>query len=107
MKQDLYIVDVKVINAVETKEEETEMDGEVVIRHVKKSYTDQAVSFVLSKAVLLSKFKKLQEEGLLNQRTTLLIAGLGKREGKDYYDFYIAPIEEAKKQGIVMEWNKQ
>lgn len=73
MKQDLYIVDVKVINAVETKEEETEMDGEAVIMHVKKSYTDQAVSFVLSKAVLLSKFKKL----------------------------YIAPIEEAKKQGIV------
>ncbi len=101
MKQDIDVLDCRIIDAVETREEEYEMNGETVTKKVKKEYKNEDYSLVLTKTVLLSRFKKLQEDGLLNVNQQVVIIGLGKKEGKGYLDYYIDTLENAKKQGIV------
>ncbi len=63
MKSDLDVIDCKIIVGYESREvEEQTTDGIVIRRRVDEKYEDQDVSLVLSKTVLYSKFKRLQEE---------------------------------------------
>lgn len=101
MKQDIDVLDCTIIDATETREEEVVINGEPVTKKVKKEYKNEDYSLVLTKTVLLSRFKKLQEDGLLNNQTHILVIGLGKKEGKGYLDYYIDTLDNARKQGVV------
>ena len=103
MKQDLDVVDVKIIEAVETREKEEVINGKTYITDEQVRYENQHYSLVLTKAVLLSKFKALQEEHKTLQGLKVVIVGLGKAEDKQYMDYYVDTYENAVKDGIVIE----
>lgn len=102
MKQDLDVIDVRIITAVETRtvEEET-LDGSIIVRKEQKQYHDESYSLALTKTVLLSKFKQLQNELQDLTGKKIVIVGLGKAEDKNYYDYYIATEEKAKEDGVL------
>jgi hypothetical protein len=102
MKQDLDVVDVKIIDAVETREREEEIDTNRTVTVAEQvHYENQHFSLVLTKAVLLSKFKALQEQyGSLVGKKVVII-GLGQAEGKQYLDYYVDTYENAVKQGVI------
>jgi len=104
MKQDLDVVDIKVIEAVETREREEEIDMNRKVTVTEQvHYKNQYFSLVLTKAVLLSKFKALQEQYKTLVGKKVVIIGLGKAEGKNYIDYYVDTYENAVKEGIVVE----
>ena len=103
MKQDLDVVDVKIIEAVETREKEEVINGKTYITDEQVRYENQYYSLVLTKAVLLSKFKALQEEHKTLQGLKVVIVGLGKAEDKQYMDYYVDTYENAVKDGIVVQ----
>ena len=103
MKQDLDVVDVKVIEAVETREKEEVINGKTYITDEQVRYENQHYTLVLTKAVLLSKFKALQEEHKTLQGLKVVIVGLGKAEDKQYMDYYVDTYENAVKDGIVVQ----
>jgi hypothetical protein len=103
MKQDLDVVDVKIIDAVETREREEEIDANRTVTVAEQiHYENQHYSLVLTKAVLLSKFKALQEQygSLVGKK--VVIVGLGQAEGKNYLDYYVELYENAVKQGVAI-----
>jgi hypothetical protein len=103
MKQDLDVVDIKVIEAVETREREESLDANRIITVTEQvHYENQYFSLVLTKAVLLSKFKALQEQYKTLVGKKVVIIGLGKAEGKNYIDYYVDTYENAVKEGIVV-----
>jgi hypothetical protein len=103
MKQDLDVVDIKVIEAVETREREEEIDMNRKVTVTEQvHYENQYFSLVLTKAVLLSKFKALQEQYKTLVGKKVVIVGLGKAEGKNYIDYYVDTYENAVKEGIVV-----
>ena len=106
MKQDLDVIDVRIIAGYETREVEEKTstsDGTIVrqIKTIKKEYHNEPYSLILSKAVLLSKFKKLQEQFKDLKGKIIVIIGLGKAEDKNYYDYYVETEEKAKDDGIL------
>ena len=103
MKQDLDVVDVKIIEAIETREKEEVINGKTYITDEQVRYENQHYSLVLTKAVLLSKFKALQEEYKTLQGLKGVIVGLGKAEDKQYIDYYVDTYENAVKDGIVVQ----
>ena len=103
MKQDLDVVDVKVIEAIETREKEEVINGKTYTTDEQVRYENQHYSLVLAKAVLLSKFKALQEEYKTLQGLKVVIVGLGKAEDKQYIDYYVDTYENAVKDGIVVQ----
>jgi hypothetical protein len=104
MKQDLDVVDIKVIEAVETREREESLDANRKVTVTEQmNYENQYFSLVLTKAVLLSKFKALQEQYKTLVGKKVVIIGLGKAEGKNYIDYYVDTYENAVKEGIVVE----
>jgi len=103
MKQDLDVVDVKIIEAIETREKEEVINGKTYITDEQVRYENQHYSLVLTKAVLLSKFKALQEEYKTLQGLKVVIVGLGKAEDKQYIDYYVDTYENAVKDGIVVQ----
>jgi hypothetical protein len=103
MKQDLDVVDIKVIEAVETREREESLDANRKVTVTEQvHYENQYFSLVLTKAVLLSKFKALQEQYKTLVGKKVVIVGLGKAEGKNYIDYYVDTYENAVKEGIVV-----
>ncbi len=102
MKQDLDVVDVKVIEGVETREKEEVINGKTYITEDQVRYENQHYSLVLAKTVLLSKFKALQEEHRTLQGLKVVIVGLGKAEDKNYMDYYVDTYENAVNDGIVV-----
>lgn len=106
MKQDLDVIDCKVIVGYQTREVEEETENGLLIRRKEEKYNEQDVSLVLSKAVLYSKFKKLQEELKNLEGKYIVIVGLGKAEDKNYYDYYVETEEKAKADGIIQEINE-
>ena len=102
MKQDLDVIDVRIIAGSETRtvEEETP-DNSIIIRKEQKQYHDESYSLALTKTVLLSKFKQLQSELQDLTGKKIVIVGLGKVEDKNYYDYYIATEEKAKEDGVL------
>jgi len=107
MKQDLDVVDVKIIEAIETREKEEVINGKTYITDEQVRYENQHYSLVLTKAVLLSKFKALQEEHKTLQGLKVVIVGLGKAEDKQYMDYYVDTYENAVKDGIVVATEQQ
>jgi len=101
MKQDLDVIDCKIITGVETREVEEETPNGTWIRNETIQYNNENVSLVLSKTVLLSKFKELQKEltDLIGKR--IVIVGLGKVADKNYFDYYIATEEKAIEDGVL------
>lgn len=106
MKSDLDVIDCRVIVGYETREEEEQTSNGIYVQRVEKKYENQDVSLVLTKAVLLSKFKKLQDslQGLTGKR--VVIIGLGRAEDKNYYDFYVETEERAKQDGVLQVVSK-
>ena len=102
MKQDLDVVDVKIIEGIETREKEEVINGKTYITTDEVRYENQHYSLVLTKAVLLSKFKALQEANKTLQGLKVVIVGLGKVEDKQYIDYYVDTYENAVKDGIVV-----
>jgi hypothetical protein len=103
MKQDLDVVDIKVIEAVETREREEEIDMNRKVTVTEQvHYENQYFSLVLTKAVLLSKFKALQEQYKTLVGKKVVIVGLGKAEGKNYIDYYVDTYENAVKEGVIV-----
>jgi hypothetical protein len=103
MKQDLDVVDIKVIEAVETREREESLDMNRKVTVTEQvHYENQYFSLVLTKAVLLSKFKALQEQYKTLVGKKVVIIGLGKAEGKNYIDYYVDTYDNAVKEGIVV-----
>ena len=107
MKQDLDVVDVKVIEAIETREKEEVINGKTYITDEQVRYENQHYSLVLTKAVLLSKFKALQEEHKTLQGLKVVIVGLGKAEDKQYMDYYVDTYENAVNDGIIIAATEQ
>ena len=103
MKQDLDVVDVKIIEGIETREKEEVINGKTYITTDEVRYENQYFSLVLTKAVLLSKFKALQEANKTLQGLKVVIVGLGKVEDKQYIDYYVDTYENAVKDGIVVQ----
>jgi hypothetical protein len=104
MKQDLDVVDIKVIEGIETREREESLDMNRKVTVTEQvHYENQYFSLVLTKAVLLSKFKALQEQYKTLVGKKVVIIGLGKAEGKNYIDYYVDTYENAVKEGIVVE----
>jgi hypothetical protein len=104
MKQDLDVVDIKVIEAVETREREESLDANRTITVTEQvHYENQYFSLVLTKAVLLSKFKALQEQYKTLVGKKVVIVGLGKAEGKNYIDYYVDTYENAVRDGVIVE----
>ncbi|MEM1971225.1 MAG: hypothetical protein QXM92_02030 [Candidatus Anstonellales archaeon] len=101
MKQDLDVIDCKIITGVETREVEEETPNGTWIRNETIQYNNENVSLVLSKAVLLSKFKELQKELADLTGKRIVIVGLGKAEDKNYYDYYVATEEKAVQDGVL------
>lgn len=101
MKQDLDVIDCRIIAGAETREVEEETPQGILKKREQRQYHDEAYSIVLTKAVLLSKFKELQKElqDLTGKR--IIIIGLGKAEEKNYFDYYVATEEKAKEEGIL------
>ncbi|MEM1971380.1 MAG: hypothetical protein QXM92_02840 [Candidatus Anstonellales archaeon] len=101
MKQDLDVIDCRIITGVETREVEEETPEGTWIRNKTIQYNNENVSLVLSKTVLLSKFKELQKEltDLIGKR--IVIVGLGKVADKNYFDYYIATEEKAIEDGVL------
>jgi hypothetical protein len=103
MKQDLDVVDVKIIEAVETREREESLDMNRKVTVTEQvHYENQYFSLVLTKAVLLSKFKALQEQYKTLVGKKVVIVGLGKAEGKQYLDYYVDTYENAVKEGVIV-----
>jgi len=103
MKQDLDVVDIKVIEAVETREREESLDMNRKVTVTEQvHYENQYFSLVLTKAVLLSKFKALQEQYKTLVGKKVVIIGLGKAEGKNYIDYYVDTYENAVKEGVIV-----
>jgi hypothetical protein len=103
MKQDLDVVDIKVIEAVETREREESLDMNRKVTVTEQvHYENQYFSLVLTKAVLLSKFKALQEQYKTLVGKKVVIVGLGKAEGKNYIDYYVDTYENAVKEGVIV-----
>ena len=103
MKQDLDVVDIKVIEAVETREREESLDANRKVTVTEQvHYENQYFSLVLTKAVLLSKFKALQEQYKTLVGKKVVIVGLGKAEGKNYIDYYVDTYENAVKEGVIV-----
>ena len=103
MKQDLDVVDIKVIEAVETREREESLDAKRKVTVTEQvHYENQYFSLVLTKAVLLSKFKALQEQYKTLVGKKVVIVGLGKAEGKNYIDYYVDTYENAVKEGVIV-----
>jgi hypothetical protein len=103
MKQDLDVVDIKVIEAVETREREESLDMNRKVTVTEQvHYENQYFSLVLTKAVLLSKFKTLQEQYKTLVGKKVVIVGLGKAEGKNYIDYYVDTYENAVKEGVIV-----
>jgi len=103
MKQDLDVVDIKVIEAVETREREESLDANRKVTVTEQvHYENQYFSLVLTKAVLLSKFKALQEQYKTLVGKKVVIIGLGKAEGKNYIDYYVDTYENAVKEGVIV-----
>ena len=102
MKQDLNVIDCKIIVGSDTREEEVETKEGKFVKKVTKKYKDEECSLVLTKSVLLTKFTNLEKEqdGLAGKR--FVIVGLGRVPGKNYYDYYVAPEEEAIQEGILI-----
>lgn len=98
MRQDLDVIDCKV-TAVETREVEVESVDGILKRREVRQYNNEAYSLVLTKTVLLNRFKKLQEEQDLTGKR-IVIVGLGKQD-KNYYDYYIAMEEKARQDGVL------
>jgi hypothetical protein len=103
MKQDLDVVDVRIIEAVDTREKEEIINGKKAIIEEDVRYENQYYTLVLTKAVLLSKFKRLQEQYKSLANLKVVIIGLGKAEGKNYLDYYIDTYENAVKEGVIAE----
>ncbi|MEM3092687.1 MAG: hypothetical protein QXI92_03195 [Candidatus Nitrosocaldus sp.] len=101
MKQDIDVVDCKIIVGAETRQVEEETPNGIWIRNETKQYNNENVSLVLSKAVLLSKFKELQKELTDLTGKKLIIIGLGKVADKNYFDYYIATEEKAIEDGVL------
>jgi hypothetical protein len=101
MKQDIDVVDVIVIEAVETREREEVINGKKATVEEQVHYENQHYSLVLTKAVLLSKFKALQEQYKTLANLKVVIVGLGKAEGKQYLDYYVDVYENAVKEGVI------
>jgi hypothetical protein len=102
MKQDLDVVDVLIIDAIETREKEEEIDMNRTVTVAEQvHYENQHYSLVLTKAVLLSKFKSLQEQYKTLVGKKVVIVGLGKAEGKNYIDYYVDTYENAVKDGVI------
>ncbi|MEM4365848.1 MAG: hypothetical protein QXJ44_08065 [Candidatus Nitrosocaldus sp.] len=101
MKQDLDVIDCRIITGVETREVEEETPEGTWIRNKTIQYNNENVSLVLSKAVLLSKFKELQKELVELAGKRIVIVGLGKAEDKNYYDYYVATEEKAVQDGVL------
>lgn len=99
MKQDLDVIDCHVITAWQTREVEEETDTGLFLRKKDEQYEDKDVSLILNKTVLYSKFKKLQDELQSLEGKRIVIVGLGKRE--NYYDYYVATEEQARKDGVL------
>lgn len=106
MKQDIEVIDCKVIVGYQSREIEEETNEGLLIRRREEKYEDKDYSIVLTKAVLLSKFKKLQDElkDLTGKR--IVIIGLGKAEDKNYYDYYVATEEQARKDNVLQIMNR-
>jgi hypothetical protein len=103
MKQDLDVVDIKVIEAVETREREESLDMNRKVTVTEQvHYENQYFSLVLTKAVLLSKFKALQEQYKTLVGKKVVIVGLGKAEGKNYIDYYVDTYENAVRDGVIV-----
>jgi hypothetical protein len=103
MKQDLDVVDIKVIEAVETREREESLDMNRKVTVTEQvHYENQYFSLVLTKAVLLSKFKALQEQYKTLVGKKVVIIGLGKAEGKNYIDYYVDTYENAVRDGVIV-----
>jgi len=103
MKQDLDVVDIKVIEAVETREREESLDANRKVTVTEQvHYENQYFSLVLTKAVLLSKFKALQEQYKTLVGKKVVIIGLGKAEGKNYIDYYVDTYENAVRDGVIV-----
>ena|GEM_PF-1466957 len=103
MKQDLDVIDVKIIEAVETREREESLDMNRKVTVTEQvHYENQYFSLVLTKAVLLSKFKALQEQYKTLVGKKVVIVGLGKAEGKNYIDYYVDTYENAVKEGVIV-----
>jgi hypothetical protein len=103
MKQDLDVIDVKIIEAVETREREESLDMNRKVTVTEQvHYENQYFSLVLTKTVLLSKFKALQEQYKTLVGKKVVVIGLGKAEGKNYIDYYVDTYENAVKEGIVV-----
>jgi hypothetical protein len=104
MKQDLDVIDVKIIEAVETREREESLDANRKVTVTEQvHYENQYFSLVLTKAVLLSKFKALQEQYKTLVGKKVVIVGLGKAEGKNYIDYYVDTYENAVRDGVIVE----
>jgi hypothetical protein len=103
MKQDLDVVDIKVIEGIETREREESLDMNRKVTVTEQvHYENQYFSLVLTKAVLLSKFKALQEQYKTLVGKKIVIIGLGKAEGKNYIDYYVDTYENAVKEGVIV-----
>ncbi|MEM4324097.1 MAG: hypothetical protein QXK74_08695 [Candidatus Nitrosocaldaceae archaeon] len=93
---EIEVVDARV-EGCETRESEREDNDKTIVTREKVEYNGD-YSLVLSKAVLASKIKKL---GSLEGKRIVII-GLGKREEKNYLDYYIATEDEAIKDGVLI-----
>ncbi len=107
MKQDLDVVDVKVIEGIETREKEEVINGKTYITDEQIRYENQHYSLVLTKAVLLSRFKALQEANKSLVGLKVVIVGLGKAEDKQYMDYYVDTYENAVNDGIIIVGTEQ
>ncbi|MEM2857158.1 MAG: hypothetical protein QW416_08670 [Candidatus Nitrosocaldaceae archaeon] len=93
---EIEVVDARV-EGYETRESEREDGDKTIVTRERVEYNGD-YSLVLSKAVLASKIKKL---GSLEGKRIVII-GLGKREEKNYLDYYIATEDEAIKDGVLI-----
>ena len=101
MKSDIHVVDVRIIDGSQTISEEHILDGKKIIEKKTQIYKNQEVTLVLNKAVLLSKFKRLQDELKSLTGVKVVIVGLGQAKNKNYLDFYVETYERAVQSGVI------
>ncbi|MEM4323563.1 MAG: hypothetical protein QXO37_06875 [Candidatus Nitrosocaldaceae archaeon] len=92
---EVEVVDAKV-KGYDTREVKIKDGNNIIIKQEKVEY-DDIYSLVLSKIVIADKLKKF--EPLIGKK--IVIVGLGKREGKNYLDYYVATEQEAIASGVL------
>jgi len=83
-------------------EREEVINGKTYTTNEQVRYENKYYTLVLAKAVLLSKFRALQEEYKTLQGLKIVIVGLGKADDKQYMG-YVDTYDNAVREGIIVQ----